>query len=212
MLGELLQAPQGPTKERAWQEFLESYSRLILFVVRRTCSHYDTVMDRYTFVVRRLVDQDYRRLRAYQADGRAKFTTWLTVVVRRLCLDAIRREQRHPVLEHTADAPREFTDLDRLARVVPLHWVQSGPAGDAENADEELRRRERDATLKAAVAALPDEDRLLLALRFEDGLAVPEIARLMKLPTPFHVYRRLNRLMDTLRDALERRGIEGVAP
>jgi DNA-directed RNA polymerase specialized sigma subunit len=52
------------------------------------------------------------------------------------------------------------------------------------------------------------EDRLLLKLRFDDGLSAPEIARLLGFPTPFHVYRRLNALYARLRGGLRERGIE----
>lgn len=44
-------------------------------------------MDRYAHVLDKLQVDDFRRLRTFVADGRGKFTTWLTVVVRRICLD-----------------------------------------------------------------------------------------------------------------------------
>src|SRR5688500_7712225 len=86
-LRNLLEAAEGNAREHAWTEFLESYSRLILFVAHRTPGDYDVVMDRYAFVVERLRELNYRRLRTYAADGRGKFTTWLMVVTRRLCVD-----------------------------------------------------------------------------------------------------------------------------
>lgn len=208
---ELVQA-SGGARDRAWSEFLKTYSRLILFVARRTSSDYDTVMDRYTYAVDRLAEQDCRRLRAFTADGRAKFTTWLTIVVRRLCLDASRRDRRDAISDRPARASPVTDDFDRLARHVPVALAGTSAADQAPDADEDLRRRERDDALKAAIAALPDSDQFLLALRFEDGLSAPEIARLAAFPTPFHVYRSLNRVMDTLRDRLKRSGIEGSTP
>jgi len=208
---ELLQA-SGDARDRAWSEFLKTYSRLILFVARRTSSDYDTVMDRYTYAVDRLAEQDCRRLRAYTADGRAKFTTWLTIVVRRLCLDAGRRDHRDPTSGELTGAASGPDGFDRLARLVPITLADTVAVDRGPNPDESLRRRERDDALKAAIAALPDSDQFLLALRFEDGLSAPEIARLAAFPTPFHVYRSLNRVMGALRERLKRSGIEGSTP
>ena len=66
--------------------------------------------------------------------------------------------------------------------------------------------------LHNALAELDPPDRLLLKLRFDDGLSAADIADLMRLPTPFHVYRRLTALLDSLRKALRMRGVEGPTP
>jgi hypothetical protein len=51
---------------------------------------------------------------------------------------------------------------------------------------------------------------LLLALRFEDDLSASRISRMLGLPTPFNVYRRLNVVLRQLRAGLEARGINSV--
>ena len=40
----------------------------------------------------------------------------------------------------------------------------------------------------------------------------PEIARVLDLPSPFHVYRRVNALLAQVRRALEQRGVESSVP
>jgi DNA-directed RNA polymerase specialized sigma24 family protein len=51
-----------------------------------------------------------------------------------------------------------------------------------------------------------------LRLRFVEDLSAAEIARVLQRTSPFVVYRRLGKLLETLRGALKRRGIEdGVA-
>src|SRR2546428_6084901 len=72
---------------------------------------------------------------------------------------------------------------------------------------EEVRR-----TLALVMSHLHADDRLLLKLRFDDDLSAPEIARLLGLPTPFHVYRRLTLVFGELRRALRERGIHGAEP
>ena len=59
---------------------------------------------------------------------------------------------------------------------------------------------------------LEPRDRLLLALRFDDGRSAREIAAIMRFPTPFHVYRRLTAVLEMLKASLRRRGIEGPTP
>jgi RNA polymerase sigma factor (sigma-70 family) len=66
-----------------------------------------------------------------------------------------------------------------------------------------------DAVLKAAIADLAPQDRLIIAMRFQDGRTVVEIARTLQLDQKT-LYRRLQRLMKELRVALEARGIDGV--
>lgn len=212
-LRNLLEAAEGSAREQAWTEFLDSYSRLILFVARQTPGDYDDVMDRYAFVVERLREPGHRRLRTYAADGRGKFTTWLMVVARRLCID-------HNRLKHGRSPDPEARDPASRSRllelVLPPEIMERLPDGQAP-ADEELDRKQILERLDAAVATLSSSDQLLVALRYRDDRSAREIASLMKLPTPFHVYRRLGRVHASLRQAMksppgQEKEITGAAP
>jgi RNA polymerase sigma factor (sigma-70 family) len=66
-----------------------------------------------------------------------------------------------------------------------------------------------DTALKAAMAGLDPQDRLIIAMRFQDGRPVVEIARMLRLDQKA-LYRRVQRLMKELRVALEACGIGGV--
>ncbi|MGH9373300.1 MAG: sigma-70 family RNA polymerase sigma factor [Vicinamibacterales bacterium] len=61
--------------------------------------------------------------------------------------------------------------------------------------------------LAPAVQELADQDRLILRLRFQDGLAVADIARALHLEQK-PLYRRFEALLRRLRDALEAAGID----
>ncbi|MFN2637699.1 MAG: RNA polymerase sigma factor [Gemmatimonadaceae bacterium] len=204
--------PELSARDEAWTQFVQSNSKLILYVARSLGGDHDDVMDRYAFVLGQLRRDNFHRLRAYGDDGRGKFTTWLVVVVRRLCLDH-RREKYGRVRgdnENEADGHRlrarlvDLTSDDAaLAEIVDVS--AAGP-------EERLRAVQLDEALKLAVAALEPEDRLLLRFRFEDDLSAAEITRLMDCSSPFDVYRRLRRVLATLRTALLRKGVGDPAP
>ena len=201
----LLDTAEGPVREQAWTAFLESYSRLILYVARQTPGDHDAIMDRYAFVVERLREQGFRRLRTYAADGRGKFTTWLMVVVRRLCLDQNRlKHGRGPGQGTNKSAPTHLVELVFLDPEVIEQFEDRGPA-----IDKEFDRKQVLEQLEGAVRTLDPSDQVLLALRYEDDLSARDIAKFLKLPTPFHVYRRLTRILATLRQAIVPRAGKG---
>ena len=193
----LLDTDAGPVQEQAWTRFLDTYSRLILYVARQTPGDYDAIMDRYAFVVERLRDQNFRRLRTYVADGRGKFTTWLMVVVRRLCLDLNRHKHGRPAGAKKPALPSRLIELVFLDPDAIDQLEDQGPP-----IDKELERKQVLEQLEGAIQALESSDQVLLALRYQDDRPARDIAAFLNLPTPFHVYRRLNRVLATLRLAL----------
>lgn len=101
--------------------------------------------------------------------------------------------------------PRKMEGEERLEAL---------PAGEP-GPDERILERERQEArgrlwqaLEHALATLPDEDRLILKMRYESDLQIVEIARAMRVEAK-PLYRRIERLVKDLRAALEREGIEG---
>jgi RNA polymerase sigma factor (sigma-70 family) len=206
-LARLFMASDPPTHDAAWAAFVTIHSRLLLHTARSLNHDYDAAMDGYAYVLEALRSDDYRRLRAYAADGRGKFSTWLVVVARRLCLDFHRK--RYGRAREIGPDGRELRAARR--RLVDLVGEEIDPADLSPAGTDpatELQARDRASALEAILGALPARDRLLLTLRFEEDLSAREIAQLMGFTTPFHVYRRLNALLAELRQALRRRGID----
>ena len=203
---EALFAPEDDVaRAQAWADFLKKSSDVLLRVARLMGGDDDAVMDRYAFIVDALSRDDYRRLRAY--GGKSSFETWLVVVARRLCLDEYRH--RYGRAQSDSDAPvarratrRQLSDL--LGSELGLDEMI---ANEDPTPDVALEQREWRSTLDAALAQLDTQDRVILRLRFEDDVSVPEIARLLKLGSAFALYRRLNRILAGLRTALEAAGI-----
>jgi RNA polymerase sigma factor (sigma-70 family) len=210
-LQDLLQASGAAGKDEAWSRFVARFSPLLLHTARTVAREHDRAMDAYAYLLEQLRQDDSRRLRQYLEDSRAQFTTWLVIVARRLCVDFLRqRYGRAPTAPtRTADhaVRRRLVDLvgDEIGTMVALPAPGSG-------LDDELRRRDLHLTLQRCIAELPPAHRLLLALRFEDDLPVREIAKRLRYPTPFHVYRVLNGVLAHLRQDLAARGVGDAAP
>jgi RNA polymerase sigma factor (sigma-70 family) len=199
-------------REAAWQEFTERYSRLLLRVAFGFAPGYDGAMDRYLFILEALRRDEFARLRRFAADGRGRFSTWLVVVARRLCVDHHRRSYgrnrvsgatpqtstparviRHRLTE-LAGNTEALESVADLAQLDPLEAVDHADRGRA---------------LQQALAELEPCDRLLLKLRYEQDLTAREIAALLDLPTPFHVYRRARAVCALLRLRLTRTAASG---
>lgn len=86
------------------------------------------------------------------------------------------------------------------------------PDGALDRREAEERREAVMAGLEGALHGLPAEDRLLVRLRFLEGFTVAAVARTLGLEQK-PLYRRYERVLSTLRQDLEARGIDerGVA-
>lgn len=212
-LADLLAAREEEEERHAWDRFLEAYHRLLLHTAHRTTRNHDAAMDGYTYVLEKLREDDFRRLRAFAAEGEAKFTTWLVVITRRLVVDHQRSRygrQRAETDEATRD---QLTARRRLADLVS-DTVDIDAAADSASGDPGLavRLAERREALAEALSELEAADQLLLNLRFVDEATGREIADLMGMPTPFHAYRRINTVLARLRSLLASRGIDDAEP
>jgi RNA polymerase sigma factor for flagellar operon FliA len=102
---------------------------------------------------------------------------------------------------------RRFESEEALAQI-----AADQPALDEAIADRERARTAArvDGVLKAVMAGLEAQDRLILALRFQDGRTVVEIARMLRLDQK-GLYRRLDRLLKDLRGAMAAQGVDSAA-
>ena len=209
-LNQLLHASDAQVRTAAWEELVARHSRLLLHVARSFGGGHDEAMERYTYILDKLYEGNYHRLRAFQADGRARFSTWLTVAARRLCLDHYRGRYGRDRSAANSSASTLRGLRRNLIDSLDLGINTDQISDSGVSAESGAIRDERDSTLVAQLGALPPRDRLLLALRFEDDLSAARIADVAGYPTPFHVYRRLNAVLAQLRAALRSHGIDGV--
>lgn len=212
-LSRLLDSDDPRSRDNAWDTFVRTYSRIIHHAASSTSDGYDDTMDRYTHTLNSLREDDFRRLRKYASDGRTQFSTWLVIVVRRLCIDYHRsRYGRRPSAEgedHMAAASTRRQLIDLVGTKIDIETIVDGASPSP---DLPLRSEELSQALVRALSDLPANDRILLKLRFEDGASVREITSMMGFSSQFHVYRRLKGVFGRLRRELESHGIDEPAP
>ena len=141
---------------RAEEQFVARYRGLILGLARsRFGLHGGAAEDLLQTTLETLWRDDRRILKAWRGEGR--FSTYLSVIVCRLCRrDAADSQRRRTV---AADP----SVLDRL--------VSDQPGADATTLD-----HERLAAIRGALAGLSPRDRLVIAWRFFDDLAPSDFA------------------------------------
>jgi RNA polymerase sigma factor (sigma-70 family) len=259
-VGTLLEALQSDQKDLAWESFLTTYSELIYGVIKTFAHNPDQSSDCFLFVCTKLADKNYRRLRAFRPDGRARFSTWLRAVVRNLCLDWHRsvfgRRQLFRFVASRSTLDQEIFEA-AFQRCAKLHdiwndltqkgfdlsysevqerveelrnlmsfrqlWLLSASKMPIESLDlsEESSPRievidplpdpERMAILKEtrtglarALRVVDPSDRLLLRLRYLEGLGLVEVARLVGLKDAQTADRRIREAIEHLREKIDK--------
>jgi RNA polymerase sigma-70 factor, ECF subfamily len=106
----------------------------------------------------------YRARKEYSPS--AKFTTWLFRIATNLALNSI-RDNRRRTLEVSIDAPVEE---DEAPRELPAREMRI---------DEHMVERDRAATIRRAVAALPEKQRVAVLLHKYEEMDYSEIAKIL---------------------------------
>jgi RNA polymerase sigma factor (sigma-70 family) len=163
----------------AWQKFILQYSNFIYRAIIQYTDDYDEKMAVYLHVLEKLHENGFERLRAFAF--RAKLSTWLTVVARRLALDFLRSRYG-----------RDF-GLKKI-RVVsidgePGYQKLLGDMATPETELAALERRERrqllERDLRQAIDKLGDRERLAVQLVYFQGLKIREAGKILHLPSAY---------------------------
>ena len=213
-LQQLFDSGDAGLREAGWKDFVNVHTRLLLHVARSFGSDHDVVMDRFTYLLEQLRRDDFRRLRAYATTDHSEFSTWLVVVAQRIYRDYER--QRYGRFRQRGESTTSEEEIASRRRLVDLICAEVDLATIVDprghSAEDSVRWEEIHRALLAALNTLTPRDQLLLKLRFEDNLDMPEVARVLALPSRFHAYRRLTGALAQLRRALADRGVLDAIP
>lgn len=145
----------GAGDERAFEQLVERHQRLVIGTVGRMLGLNSDAED----IAQQVFVRVWKNARRYEP--RAKFTTWLLKITRNLVFNELRRRSRHPTVPLQSETDEEERPIKDERMVAP----------DASLLDQELQR-----AVDAAIANLPETQRMAVILRRYEELSYEEIA------------------------------------
>lgn len=147
----------------AFEELVERHQRLVVGTVARMLGSNSEVDD----IAQQVFVRVWKSAKRYVP--RAKFTTWLLKITRNLVFNELRRRSRHaqvPLQSESEDEERPMRDERAMAP------------------DAALLEQELQGAIEAAIAQLPETQRMAVVLRRYDELSYEEIAEVIEQSVP----------------------------
>lgn len=145
----------GAGDESAFEQLVERHQRLVIGTVGRMLGTGSDAED----IAQQVFVRVWKNAKRYEP--RAKFTTWLLKITRNLVFNELRRRSRHPQVPLQSDSEEEERPLKDEQAVAP----------DASLLEHELQQ-----AVDAAIANLPETQRMAVILRRYEELSYEEIA------------------------------------
>jgi RNA polymerase sigma-70 factor (ECF subfamily) len=145
----------GAGDDRAFEQLVERHQRLVIGTVGRMLGTGSDAED----IAQQVFVRVWKNAKRYEP--RAKFTTWLLKITRNLVFNEMRRRSRHPQVPLQSESEEEERPLKDDHAVAP----------DASLLEQELQQ-----AVDAAIARLPETQRMAVILRRYDELSYEEIA------------------------------------
>src|SRR3989440_7783555 len=139
----------------AFEQLVERHQRLVVGTVGRMLGTNSDAED----IAQQVFVRVWKNLRRYEP--RAKFTTWLLKITRNLVFNELRRRSRHPAVPLQSETDEEERPLKDDNAVSP---------------DATLLEHELQEAVDAAIAQLPETQRMAVILRRYEELSYEEIA------------------------------------
>jgi RNA polymerase sigma-70 factor (ECF subfamily) len=139
----------------AFEQIVERHQRLVVGTVGRMLGTNSDAED----IAQQVFVRVWKNLKRYEP--RAKFTTWLLKITRNLVFNELRRRSRHPAVPLQSETDEEERPLKDENAVSP---------------DATLLEHELQEAVDAAIAQLPETQRMAVILRRYEELSYEEIA------------------------------------
>jgi RNA polymerase sigma-70 factor (ECF subfamily) len=145
----------GADDEGAFEQLVERHQRLVIGTVGRMLGSGSDAED----IAQQVFVRVWKNAKRYEP--RAKFTTWLLKITRNLVFNELRRRSRHPQVPLQSESEEEERPLKDEHAVAP---------------DASLLEHELQEAVDAAIAELPETQRMAVILRRYEELSYEEIA------------------------------------
>ena len=167
---------------KAFEQLVERHQRLVVGTVTRMLGNNSDAED----IAQQVFVRVWKSAKRYVP--RAKFTTWLLKITRNLVFNELRRRSRHAQVALQPDADEEERPIRDEHAIAP----------DASLLEQELQN-----AIDAAIANLPETQRLAVILRRYEELSYEEIAETLD-QSVSAVKSLLFRARTELRESLQR--------
>jgi RNA polymerase sigma-70 factor, ECF subfamily len=168
--------------DRAFEDLVERHQRLVIGTVGRMLGTNSDAED----IAQQVFVRVWKNAKRYEP--RAKFTTWLLKITRNLVFNELRRRGRHPAVPLQTETGEEERPIKDEHVVAP----------DASLLEQELQQ-----AVDAAIANLPETQRMAVILRRYEELSYEEIAEALE-QSVSAVKSLLFRARTELRESLKR--------
>ena len=156
----MLRVKQGDTE--AFTALVEKYKQPVMNLAYRTLRDATEAED----LAQNVFVQTWKSASRYEPT--AKFSTWVFTIARNLCLNEIRRRTRHPA--ESLDQVRDDNPEQPLFQVEDRRLAST---------PDQMLRGELECKVDEAIAVLPENQRIALALCREDELSYEQIAEVL---------------------------------
>ena len=140
----------------AFEQLVERHQRMVIGTVGRMLGTNSDAED----IAQQVFVRVWKNVKRYEP--RAKFTTWLLKITRNLVFNELRRRSRHPAVPLQSETDEEERPLKDEHAVSP---------------DATLLEHELQEAVDAAIAQLPETQRMAVILRRYQELSYEEIAQ-----------------------------------
>jgi RNA polymerase sigma factor (sigma-70 family) len=178
----------------SWQKFVSKYANFIYRAIGKYCDDYDEKMAVFLHILEKIREDRFARLSRFA--GKAKLSTWLTVVSRHLALDFLRAKYGRDfhlkkIRVVSYDATPSF--LKHLAdNLTPEHKMAS---------EEQRQAREKLAqALQLALQNLSAQESLAIQLVYFKGMKIKAAGKLLKVHS---IYKLVARALEKIRGEME---------
>lgn len=178
--------------KRAWDTFVEEYSRFISQAIIRTLNRYSstpddqTVDDLFQTLFLSLIANNFKKLRQFR--HKCRLSTWLHTMAVRITIDHLRKQSEHLSLDGLADGEKPLKDSLRNGNPLPSEILEL---------NEEKRIFEQ---IKETLTA---RERLFVELFYQRELPPEKIARIMNTSTN-NVYQMKSLVRRKMKKVVER--------
>ncbi|RKY30742.1 MAG: hypothetical protein DRP74_06390 [Candidatus Omnitrophota bacterium] len=185
-------------EKRAWDEFLDKYSRLIYKYIHGVLKikgalevSPQVVKDLFQEICTSLIEDNFKKLRSFKAKNNCSLASWLRQITINRTIDYIRTAK--PTISIDAEIEGSDFSLKQILR------SESPSAGQNLSEEENLK------SLQECINRLSPEDKYFLELYFYQGLKLEEIKDLLRV-TRGTVDVRKARIVERLRECFKSRG------